>query len=69
MPNRLIAGAGGYSGAELARYLNRRPQMNITALAVSTQSVDAGTLICASHPRLQGIIDRPCASSMGFFWQ
>ncbi|ATY89062.1 N-acetyl-gamma-glutamyl-phosphate reductase [Pectobacterium atrosepticum] len=59
MLNTLIVGASGYTGAELALYLNRHPQMNITALMVSAQSVDAGKLISDLHPQLKGIIDIP----------
>ncbi|MEQ9862587.1 N-acetyl-gamma-glutamyl-phosphate reductase [Pectobacterium cacticida] len=59
MLNTLIVGASGYTGAELALYLNRHPQMNITALMVSAQSVDAGKLISDLHPQLKGIIDMP----------
>ncbi|OSM97814.1 MULTISPECIES: N-acetyl-gamma-glutamyl-phosphate reductase [Lonsdalea] len=59
MLNTLIVGASGYTGAELALYLNRHPQMNITALAVSAQSVDAGKLLSDLHPQLKGVIDLP----------
>ncbi|MEL4889354.1 N-acetyl-gamma-glutamyl-phosphate reductase [Pectobacterium betavasculorum] len=59
MLNTLIVGASGYTGAELALYLNLHPQMNITALMVSAQSVDAGKLISDLHPQLKGIIDVP----------
>lgn len=59
MLNTLIVGASGYTGAELALYLNRHPEMNITALAVSAQSVDAGKRISDLHPQLKGIIDLP----------
>lgn len=59
MLNTLIVGASGYTGAELALYLNRHPQMNLTALAVSAQSVDAGKRISDLHPQLKGIIDLP----------
>ncbi|MFT8210448.1 MAG: N-acetyl-gamma-glutamyl-phosphate reductase [Symbiopectobacterium sp.] len=59
MLNTLIVGASGYTGAELAFYLNRHPQMNLTALAVSAQSVDAGKRISDLHPQLKGIIDLP----------
>lgn len=59
MLNTLIVGASGYAGAELAAYLNRHPQMNITALAVSAQSADAGRLLSDLHPQLKGIVDLP----------
>ncbi|NDL64881.1 N-acetyl-gamma-glutamyl-phosphate reductase [Acerihabitans arboris] len=59
MLNTLIVGASGYAGAELAAYLNRHPHMNITALAVSAQSADAGKLLSELHPQLKGVVDLP----------
>lgn len=59
MLNTLIVGASGYAGAELTAYLNRHPHMNITALAVSAQSADAGKLLSDLHPQLKGIVDLP----------
>ena len=49
MLNTLIVGASGYAGAELTAYLNRHPHMNITGLAVSAQSADAGKLLSDLH--------------------
>ena len=59
MLNTLIVGASGYAGAELVSYLNRHPDMNITALTVSAQSADAGKLLSDLHPQLKGIVDLP----------
>ena len=59
MLNTLIVGASGYAGVELATYLNRHPHMNITALAVSAQSPDAGKLLSDLHPQLKGRVDLP----------
>ncbi len=59
MLNTLIVGASGYTGAELASYVNRHPHMNITALTVSAQSSDAGKLLSSLHPQLKGIVDLP----------
>lgn len=59
MLNTLIVGASGYAGVELATYLNRHPHMNITALAVSAQSPDAGKLLSDLHPQLKGLVDLP----------
>ena len=59
MLNTLIVGASGYAGVELATYLNRHTHMNITALAVSAQSPDAGKLLSDLHPQLKGIVDLP----------
>ncbi len=59
MLKTLIVGASGYAGVELATYLNRHPHMNITALAVSAQSLDAGKLLSDLHPQLKGVLDMP----------
>jgi len=59
MLNTLIVGASGYAGAELVSYVNRHPDMTITALTVSAQSNDAGKLISDLHPQLKGIVDLP----------
>ncbi|MDF7679379.1 N-acetyl-gamma-glutamyl-phosphate reductase [Enterobacteriaceae bacterium ESL0689] len=59
MLKTLIAGASGYAGAELVSYVNRHPQLALTALTVSAQSHDAGRLISDLHPQLKGIIDLP----------
>ncbi len=59
MLNTLIVGASGYAGVELVTYLNRHTQVNITALAVSAQSPDAGKLLSELHPQLKGIVDLP----------
>ncbi|MDN4629877.1 N-acetyl-gamma-glutamyl-phosphate reductase, partial [Erwinia sp. PsM31] len=45
MLNTVIVGASGFAGVELASYLNRHPQVNIAALAVSAQIPDAGKLL------------------------
>lgn len=57
--NGLIIGASGYTGAELAAYLQRHPNVNITGLMVSAQSHDAGKRLSDLHPVLKGIIDLP----------
>ncbi len=59
MLNTLIVGASGYAGAELTAYVNRHPQMNLTALGVSAQSNDAGKLLSDLHPQYKGILDIP----------
>lgn len=59
MLNTLIVGASGYAGVELVTYLNRHPDINITALTVSAQSSDAGKRISDLHPQLKGIVDMP----------
>lgn len=59
MLNTLIVGASGYTGAELAAYLQRHPQFCLSALAVSARSHDAGKLLSELHPQFKGIIDMP----------
>ncbi|MFT4464546.1 MAG: N-acetyl-gamma-glutamyl-phosphate reductase [Sodalis sp. (in: enterobacteria)] len=59
MLNTLIVGASGYTGAELALYLARHPQINLAELTVSVQSADAGKLLSELHPQLKGIVDLP----------
>ncbi|MSE18769.1 N-acetyl-gamma-glutamyl-phosphate reductase, partial [Pantoea agglomerans] len=59
MLNTLIVGASGYAGTELATFLNRHPHINITALAVSAQSPDAGKRLSDLHPQLKGVVDLP----------
>ncbi|MDU7867244.1 MAG: N-acetyl-gamma-glutamyl-phosphate reductase [Pantoea sp.] len=59
MLNTLIVGASGYAGVELATFLNRHPDINITALAVSAQSPDAGKRLSDLHPQLKGVVDLP----------
>ncbi|WP_294912061.1 N-acetyl-gamma-glutamyl-phosphate reductase [Tatumella sp. UBA2305] len=57
MLNTLIVGASGYAGVELVTYLNRHPHINITGVAVSAQSPDAGKLLSDLHPQLKGVVD------------
>ncbi len=56
MLNTLIVGASGYAGVELVTYLNRHPHINITGVAVSAQSPDAGKLLSDLHPQLKGMV-------------
>ena len=59
MLKALIVGASGYAGAQIAFYLTKHPQIEIAALTVSENSVDAGK--CLSdyhlHPQFKGIVD------------
>lgn len=58
MSNTLIMGAGGHTSAKRTRNSGCRLLMNITALAVSAQSVEAGKLLSDLQP-LKGIADLP----------
>ncbi|MDC9606996.1 N-acetyl-gamma-glutamyl-phosphate reductase [Xenorhabdus griffiniae] len=59
MLNTLIVGASGYTGAELAAYLQRHPHVHLSGLMVSSQSLDAGKCFSELHPQYQGIVDLP----------
>lgn len=54
-----IIGASGYTGAELALTINRHPELTLSGLYVSANSVDAGKPIAALHGKLAGLIDMP----------
>ncbi|MDK9739937.1 N-acetyl-gamma-glutamyl-phosphate reductase [Vibrio sp. D404a] len=54
-----IIGASGYTGAELALMINRHPELTLSGLYVSANSVDAGKPIAALHGKLAGMIDMP----------
>ncbi|MCL4119424.1 N-acetyl-gamma-glutamyl-phosphate reductase [Vibrio lentus] len=54
-----IIGASGYTGAELALMINRHPELTLSGLYVSANSVDAGKPIAALHGKLSGLIDMP----------
>lgn len=41
-----IIGASGYTGAELAFMVNKHPQLTLSGLYVSANSVDAGKNHC-----------------------
>lgn len=57
MLNTLIIGASGYTGAELAAYLQRHPEVNLKGLMVSAQSADVGKCFSDLHPQYKGVID------------
>ncbi|PHM72789.1 N-acetyl-gamma-glutamyl-phosphate reductase [Xenorhabdus kozodoii] len=59
MLNTLIVGASGYTGAELAAYLQRHPHVHLSGLMVSSQSSDAGKCFSALHPQYKGVLDLP----------
>lgn len=59
----LVVGASGYTGAELAAYLQRHPYITIAGLIVSAQSVDGGKRLSDLHPRLKGVVDQRLIAS------
>ncbi|WP_428772702.1 N-acetyl-gamma-glutamyl-phosphate reductase [Vibrio sp.] len=52
-----IIGASGYTGAELALMVEKHPELTLSGLYVSANSIDAGKPIAALHGKLAGIID------------
>ncbi|MCG9632209.1 N-acetyl-gamma-glutamyl-phosphate reductase [Vibrio sp. Isolate30] len=54
-----IIGASGYTGAELALMVNKHPELTLSGLFVSANSVDAGKPISSLHGKLAGLIDMP----------
>lgn len=54
-----IIGASGYTGAELALMVNKHPELKLSGLYVSANSVDAGKNIAQLHGKLAGVIDMP----------
>jgi len=54
-----IAGASGYTGAELLRLLANHPRVRIAAL---TSEKQAGESIAKTFPSLLGLVDLPCES-------
>ncbi|MCD9499486.1 N-acetyl-gamma-glutamyl-phosphate reductase [Photobacterium carnosum] len=59
MLNTIIIGASGYTGAELAKIVNRHPQLTLCGLYVSATSLDAGKLLSALHGQLRDVVDLP----------
>ncbi|EEX93505.1 N-acetyl-gamma-glutamyl-phosphate reductase [Vibrio orientalis CIP 102891 = ATCC 33934] len=51
-----IIGASGYTGAELALMVHKHPELTLSGLYVSANSLDAGKSIAELHGKLAGII-------------
>lgn len=54
-----IIGASGYTGAELALMVAKHPQLTLTGLYVSENSVDGGKSISQLHGKLAGVVEQP----------
>lgn len=54
-----IIGASGYTGAELALMVHKHPELTLSGLYVSANSLDAGKSIAELHGKLAGIISHP----------
>lgn len=52
-----IIGASGYTGAELAYMVQKHPQLTLSGLYVSANSLDAGKPMAELHGKLSGIVD------------
>ncbi len=48
-----VAGASGYTGAELLRLLSQHPRVNLTAV---TSEKSAGVAVSSIYPHLQGVV-------------
>ncbi|GLT14742.1 N-acetyl-gamma-glutamyl-phosphate reductase [Vibrio algivorus] len=57
MLKTVIIGASGYTGAELALMVEKHPELTLSGLYVSKNSVDAGKPISQLHGKLHGLID------------
>lgn len=58
MLKTVIIGASGYTGAELALMVEKHPELTLSGLYVSENSVDAGKPISQLHGKLLGLIDQ-----------
>lgn len=52
-----IIGASGYTGAELAYMVQKHPQLTLSGLYVSANSLDAGKPMAEVHGKLAGVVD------------
>ncbi len=52
-----IIGASGYTGAELAYMVQKHPELTLSGLFVSANSLDAGKSIAQLHGKLDGVVD------------
>ncbi|OEF30054.1 N-acetyl-gamma-glutamyl-phosphate reductase [Vibrio rumoiensis] len=59
MLKTVIIGASGYTGAELALMVEKHPELTLSGLYVSENSVDAGKPISQLHGKLLGLVDQP----------
>jgi len=59
MLKAIIVGASGYTGAELAYFLTRHPNIELSGLYVSEGSLDKGKNISDLYGNLRGCVDLP----------
>ncbi|WP_022941060.1 N-acetyl-gamma-glutamyl-phosphate reductase [Psychromonas hadalis] len=59
MLKAIVVGASGYTGAELAHFLTRHPEIELAGLYVSEGSLDKGKKLSALYGNLVGVVDLP----------
>ncbi len=59
MLKTIIVGASGYTGAELALFIERHPELELAGLYVSENSLDQGKSIAELYGKLLGIVELP----------
>jgi len=59
MLKAIVVGASGYTGAELALFLTRHPNIELSGLYVSEGSLDKDKKISDLYGNLRGIVDLP----------
>jgi N-acetyl-gamma-glutamyl-phosphate reductase len=59
MLKAIVVGASGYTGAELAHFLTRHPEIELAGLYVSEGSLDKGKRLSALYGNLLGVVDLP----------
>lgn len=59
MLKAIVVGASGYTGAELAHFLTRHPEIDLAGLYVSEGSLDKGKKLSALYGSLVGVVDLP----------
>ena len=58
MLKAIVVGASGYTGAELAHFLTRHPEIELAGLYVSEGSLDKGKKLSALYGNLLGVVDQ-----------
>lgn len=59
MLKAVIVGASGYTGAELAHFLTRHPEIELAGLYVSEGSLDKNKRLSSLYGNLVGVVDMP----------
>jgi len=59
MLKAIVVGASGYTGAELAHFLTRHPEIELAGLYVSEGSLDKGKKLSSLYGNLVNVVDLP----------